>query len=251
MFKIHSPVIPVNQAVPQGKQVTIQPHENWLSKSLPNLEDLLSTIPSSMLVSKDDEKKLQEDFINIMHEIKTIKVDDYQDREPTLPCDRCNFNTKSMESLQIHTSNVHEQVVYRCNKCTLCVLSEHVLLNHKRLNHPIKEPIIIIKKSLNLIKGEAGSLSDLKSNPNRGQAINVCQQILNHVVNSVILGKKDSTKVDTNLGLNVQGNKSKSVSERDKKSNIPELIFHVLKKDSTKVDIKPGSNCQVFPKRFY
>ena len=41
----------------QFLQIPIQPQEGWLSKSLPNLEDLLATIPLNNLVSKEDELK--------------------------------------------------------------------------------------------------------------------------------------------------------------------------------------------------
>ena len=41
-----------------------------------------------------------------------------------------------------------------------------------------KKPLLVIKNSMNLIKGEAGGLS----NPKRGQAINCCEQIVNEIV---------------------------------------------------------------------
>ena len=58
MLKTHSHVLTENKDIIQCKQVTIQPQESWLSKSLQNLDDLLSTIQTSILVSKDDEMKL-------------------------------------------------------------------------------------------------------------------------------------------------------------------------------------------------
>ena len=64
---------------PQTLQVTIQPQESWLSKSLPNLADLLATIPITNLVSKEDELKSQQDFKVIMCEVKTVKVQKKQE----------------------------------------------------------------------------------------------------------------------------------------------------------------------------
>ena len=42
---------------PQISQVTIKPQKNWLSKSLPNLKELLETIPLNCLLSEEDELK--------------------------------------------------------------------------------------------------------------------------------------------------------------------------------------------------
>ena len=53
---------------------------------------------------------------------------------------------------------------------------------------------IVIKKTLNPIKGEAGGLSDQTSNPSRGQAVNICKLILSDIVKSIILDKKESAK---------------------------------------------------------
>ena len=36
------------------QKLQVIPQEVWLSKSLPNLEDLLATVPSNLLVSKED-----------------------------------------------------------------------------------------------------------------------------------------------------------------------------------------------------
>ena len=47
---------------------------------------------------------------------------------------------------------------------------------------------------------------------------------------------KESTKVDTKLGLNDQGNKYIKIYKRDKMSNHPEPNDHVTKKDSTNLD---------------
>ena len=49
----------------QISQITITPHESWLSKSLPNLEELLETIPSNCLVFEEDDLKLRKDFKEI------------------------------------------------------------------------------------------------------------------------------------------------------------------------------------------
>ena len=44
-----------------------------MSKSLPNLEDLLGTVPSNLLVSTEDELESKKDFEDIMFELKKIK----------------------------------------------------------------------------------------------------------------------------------------------------------------------------------
>ena len=74
---------------------------------------------------------------------------------------------------------------------------------------------LVIKNSLNLIKGEAGCLS----NPKRGQAINYCNQIVNEIVKCVI-------------------------SKRDNESTKPESNIQVIQKDSTQVDTNPGFKFQ-------
>ena len=65
-------------------------------------------------------------------------------------------------------------------------------------------------------KGEAGSLSDIKSNPKRGQVLNNCK-------------------------LNVN-------NKRDKKSKTPGLKDQVTKKESIKIDNKSGLNFQTLKK---
>ena len=60
----------------------------------------------------------------------------------TFQCDRCTFSTTSKKFLQIHTSNVHKQVLYGCSKCTFCVHSKYELLNHTRLHHLEKDPLV-------------------------------------------------------------------------------------------------------------
>ena len=67
-------------------QVTIQPQKGWWSKSLPNLEDLLSTIPLCSLVSEEDELKSQQDFKYIMFEVKLVKVQNQHEEKTTLKC---------------------------------------------------------------------------------------------------------------------------------------------------------------------
>ena len=59
----------------QKYQVTIQPQKNWLTKRLPNLGELLATIPISSLVSKEDELQSQQDFNDIRFKVKKIKVE--------------------------------------------------------------------------------------------------------------------------------------------------------------------------------
>ena len=73
---------------------------------------------------------------------------------------------------------------------------------------------------MNIIKGEAGGLSDTLSTPKRGQANIFSEHIINYILKSVVLHKRDLKS--TNLGSNYQE----------------------LKKESTNADKKPGSNCQ-------
>ena len=49
-------------------------------------------------------------------------------------------------------------------------------MNEKEYTQPI-----VIKNSLNLTKGEAGGLSEIKSNPKRGQVSKPCISIVNEI----------------------------------------------------------------------
>ena len=151
------------------QKIQVIPQEVWLSKSLPNLEELLATVPSHILVSKEDELESKKDFEDIMFDLKKVKVQTSDTKKSTYICDQCKFNTFSNKSMQIHIKNIHENFVHKCEQCSVCFLSDNNLRIHKKLTHNKKD--LIIKKSLNLIKGEAGSLSDFKSNPNRGQVL--------------------------------------------------------------------------------
>ena len=125
-------------------------------------------------MSKEEELESQKDFKDIMNEVKNLKVQSYQTKGPTLKCKMCKFNATSVESLEIHFSNIHEHSFIQCNQCVLWVPSGKHLKIHKKLHH------IVIKKSLNLIKGEAGGLSDSVSNPKRGQVLKKCNVIVNN-----------------------------------------------------------------------
>ena len=129
---------------------------------------------------------------------------------------KCKFNTSSNESLEIHIKNVHEPNVFECYQYLVIVLGENILKTHKKLVHQTKNQPIVINKSLNLIKGEAGGLSDDQSNPKRGQADLICVQIVSDVLKMILLDK------------------------RDFKSNKPRSKDQVLKKESTPVDKNPG-----------
>ena len=126
-----------------------------------------------------------------MSEVKFLKVLNEHERKSTLPCKKCNFNSTSKDSLKIHIKNVHEPVVLKCNQCNYFFLSEDVLKIHKRQVHAEKETAIVIKNSLNPIKGEAGGLSDPVSNPKRGQADIICNQIINNILESIQVEKRD------------------------------------------------------------
>ena len=200
------------------KKVQVIPQEVWLSKSLPNLEDLLATIPQNILVSQEEELASQKDFENIMYEVKRAEVHEEINQKHILNCMKCKFNTTSNVSLDIHIQNVHESNVFKCDQCLMIALSDNVLKTHKELAHSTTIHKEVIKKSLNFIKGEAGGLSDYQSNPKRGQGDIICNQIVSDVLKIILLDK------------------------RDIKSNKPCSKDQIYKNDSTPVDKKPGSN---------
>ena len=113
-------------------KVQVIPQESWLSKSLPNLEDLLATIPSNILVSEEEELESQKEFKDIMNEVKNVKVQTYQAKVPTLKCKMCKFNATSLESLEIHSRHIHEHRVIQCDQCVLKVPSGNYLKKHKK-----------------------------------------------------------------------------------------------------------------------
>ena len=127
-------------------KIQVVPEEEWLSKSLPNLADLLATIPANTLVSKDDEIYLQKDYEQIMCELKEVKVEINTNQSPTINCDKCKFNATTSESLQIHNENVHETHVFKCEQCSLFVPCVQVLKIHKKIYHSTEQHSIVIKK---------------------------------------------------------------------------------------------------------
>ena len=82
MIKVHS----------EGKimsKIQVIPQENWLAKSLPNLEELLETIPLNTLVTKKDELELQLEFQEIMCEVNNIKSKIEEEVKPIFKCKKC------------------------------------------------------------------------------------------------------------------------------------------------------------------
>ena len=166
-------------------------------------------------MSEEEELESQKDFKDIMNEVKNVKVQTYQAKGPTLKCKMCKFNATSLESLEIHSRHIHEHRVIQCDQCVLKVQSGSHLKIHKKLYHSRQVPSIVIKKSLNLIKGEAGGLSDSVSNPKRGQVLKTCKFNVNKKRDNKSNQpgsncqelKKESTKVDTHSGYNYQNNK--------------------------------------------
>ena len=75
------------------QKIQVIPQEVWLSKSLPNLEDLLATVPSHILVSKEEELESKKDFEDIMFDLKKVKVQTSETKKSTYICDQCKFNT--------------------------------------------------------------------------------------------------------------------------------------------------------------
>ena len=73
-----------------------------MTKSLPNLEDLLATVPSNLLVSEEDELESMKDFEDIMLEFKRVEVQFQETNNSTYVCDQCKFNAISKESMLIH-----------------------------------------------------------------------------------------------------------------------------------------------------
>ena len=53
----------------------VVPQDCWLSRSVPNIEDMLATIPLNSLVSKEEELESKKDFEDIMCEVKKIHVE--------------------------------------------------------------------------------------------------------------------------------------------------------------------------------
>ena len=191
---------PVHKEEESSPKVQVFPQENWLSKSLPNLKELLATIPVHTLVSKEDELESKKEFDDIMCKFKDLKVQSAIDKKSTLNCTSFKFNTTTSESLKIHNENVHEPIILKCGQCPLLFPSENVLNTHKRLVHTQK-PTIVIKMSLNLINGEAGGLSDIMSNPKRGQVPKPCKPNVN----------EKRGKMPNQPGSNYQGIKKKNI----------------------------------------
>ena len=190
----------VHKEEESSQKVQVVPQEDWLSKSLPNLNDLLSTIPANILVSKEDELESQKDFKDIMYNLKNTKIQNDIDKKSTINCTRCKFNTTTSKILNIHVENVHVPNIVKCDRCPLIFPGENVLKTHKRLFHTQK-PTIVIKISLNLINGEAGGLSDIMSNPKRGQGPKPCKPNVN----------EKRGKMPNQPGSNYQGIKKKNI----------------------------------------
>ena len=209
-------------------------------------------------------------------------------KNPSLIVKKCKFNTNLQEILKIHNTNVHEPTLHRCDQCNFCIPSETMLKLHKKKVHSPLELQIVIKKSLNLIEGEEGGLSDTLSNPKRGQANIFSEHIINDILKSVVLHKRDlkstnlgsnyqelkkkSTNVDKKPGSNFQENKTKylnlikgeagslsnpvSVQSRGQAGSMCKLIINDIMRSITfnkrdKESTKPGSNVQDNKKRFH
>ena len=162
------------------KKVQVIPQESWLAKSRPNLEELLATIPLDTLVSKKEELESQQEFKDIMSEVNNVKPLVSEGVKVIYKCKNCKFNSTSTTSLKTHNKTIHDHVVLKCDKCPVCTLSEAVLKKHIDSAHKAS-----IKKTLNFIKGGAGGLSDSKSNPNRGQALNSSKTVLDKESKSI------------------------------------------------------------------
>ena len=117
-------------------KLQVIPQEAWLSKSLPNLEDLLATIPANILVSKEEELDSKKDFENIMCEVRNVKVQAKTNKNNSINCEKCRFNTTSSENLKIHIENVHEPQIFKCDLCSFYTFSDHGFKIHQKLVHP-------------------------------------------------------------------------------------------------------------------
>ena len=71
-IETHMKEVHIIEQPPQMLQVI--PHEGWLSKSLPNLKDMLATIPLDILVSEEDQYVSKRDFEEIMCEVKQVNA---------------------------------------------------------------------------------------------------------------------------------------------------------------------------------
>ena len=151
------------------QKTNVIPQESWLAKSLPNLKELLETIPVNTLVSEEDELELKQDFQDIMYKVRYVKHKSQESVKPPLKCSKCKFNSTSKDSLKTHNKNIHEQVIFKCDQCPVCTLSKHILKKHISQSHNQKRSSTV-NQSLNFIKGKAGGLPNLESNDKRGQA---------------------------------------------------------------------------------
>ena len=257
-IETHMKEVHVIEQLPQMLQVI--PHEGWLSKSLPNLKDMLATIPLDILVSEEDQNVSKRDFEDIMCEVRKVNAKMPTTKHPSIFCSKCKFSTTSNESMKIHTDNVHEQCVYKCDICTTCFISDHSLKTHKDLTHLYKKDPIVKKNPLNLTKGEAGGMSDCQSNPNRGHAYKNCKPIVSSKRDikskksgsNYQINKKESTKVDIKPGFNYQTNKNEKITnnfittkKKDEKSKKPGFKYQDIKKDSNQLDKNLGGGDEV------
>ena len=102
-----------------------------------------------------------------IYEVKNVINKIPKSVKPTLNCTKCKFKSTSKDSLKTHNKSIHEHLVFKCDQCPVCTLSEPILKKHINQSH-MQKVSPKIKESLNFIKGEAGSLSNIESNDKRG-----------------------------------------------------------------------------------
>ena len=124
-------------------------------------------------------------------------------------------------------------------------------------NKPELNDQIVIKSSLNLIKGKAGNLSDKESNPKRGQVSNNCKATVNNttdttIIKSKILDKRDKKSI--NPGLNDQEKLKDSIIKMDGKQKGGEEAGDVAGKKKegddagklgTKINLEDEFGCKI------
>ena len=76
--------------------------DSWLNKSLPNLQELLETIPLDTLMSEKDVLELKKDFQDKIYEVKNVLHKIPTSVKPTLNCTKCKFKSTSKDSLKTH-----------------------------------------------------------------------------------------------------------------------------------------------------
>ena len=135
MTKVHSGK---EDIVAEKEPTSVKPEKDWLKRSLPNLGEMLETIPKNLLVSKEDESKSEYEFMEIINNVKNTQCESFEVNKLTMKCRSCDFHSASNKSMEIHIDNVHNLVFYKCEECGTKLRSELKLDAHIKQNHKVK-----------------------------------------------------------------------------------------------------------------